>query len=217
RPPRKRLCWFALGPRYEVGESSTARPTEGRGVDYGFVSTLDAEERRRGIREVGVTELAELHEDDTHDLYALLEDAPEGRTRISQRVTIDSQWVDLLMEDMIAHQETILIVEEEAYASREAWAHAIGLSTLIQTHHQVHETRFLMQQAEMAALREIDRRRQAQMVETLRVMRDIRREMGDMQAELLALQEQQRRARQPASDARASDHQDAPRDVDSHI
>ncbi|GJT16941.1 hypothetical protein Tco_0875647 [Tanacetum coccineum] len=38
---------------YEVGESSTARPTRGRGVDYGFVSTLDAEERRRGIREVG--------------------------------------------------------------------------------------------------------------------------------------------------------------------
>ncbi|GJV35086.1 hypothetical protein Tco_1407563 [Tanacetum coccineum] len=28
-------------------------PTEGRGVDYGFVSTLDAEERRRGSREVG--------------------------------------------------------------------------------------------------------------------------------------------------------------------
>ncbi|GKE88154.1 hypothetical protein Tco_1565629 [Tanacetum coccineum] len=83
RPPRKRLCLFALGPRYEVGESSTTRPTEGRGADYGFVSTLDAEERRRGIREVGVTELAELHEHDTHDLYALLEDAQEGRTRIS--------------------------------------------------------------------------------------------------------------------------------------
>ncbi|GJY16972.1 hypothetical protein Tco_0387394 [Tanacetum coccineum] len=53
RPPRKRSCLFALGSRYEVGESSTARPTRGRGVDYGFVSTLDAEERRRGIREVG--------------------------------------------------------------------------------------------------------------------------------------------------------------------
>ncbi|GKD84986.1 hypothetical protein Tco_1356140 [Tanacetum coccineum] len=30
-----------------------------------------------------VTELAELHEHDTQDLYALLEDAQEGRTRIS--------------------------------------------------------------------------------------------------------------------------------------
>ncbi|GKE82474.1 hypothetical protein Tco_1552474, partial [Tanacetum coccineum] len=189
-------------------------------------STLDAEERRRGIREVGygirdawvdpvravpeiapmtigevntrVTDLAELHEHDTQDLYALLEDAQDSRT------------------------------QEEAYASREAWAHAIGLSqevhyelqthrekvyahesqlhahqtqlqlqgTLIQTQHYVHETRSQMQQAEMAELRETDRRRQAQMVETLRVMRDMRREMGDMQAELLALREQQRRARQ---------------------
>ncbi|GKA30032.1 hypothetical protein Tco_0716277 [Tanacetum coccineum] len=68
------------------------------------------------------------------------EDAQEGRTRISQRVSIDSQRVDLLMEDKIAHQETIQIVEEEAYASREAWAHAIGLSQAVyselQTHHE---------------------------------------------------------------------------------
>ncbi|GKF12911.1 hypothetical protein Tco_0050837, partial [Tanacetum coccineum] len=31
-----------------------------------------------------VTELADLHEHDTHDLYALLEDAQDGRSRISQ-------------------------------------------------------------------------------------------------------------------------------------
>nr|GEY68175.1 putative reverse transcriptase domain-containing protein [Tanacetum cinerariifolium] len=111
---------------------------------------------------------------------------------------------------MIAHQETIQIVEKEAYAAREAWAHLIGLSqavhsklqthrdhvyahefqlqtqlqlqsTLIQTQHQLHETRFQMQQTEIAELRETDRRRQAQMVETLRVMGDMRRDMGDIQ------------------------------------
>nr|GEX16936.1 putative reverse transcriptase domain-containing protein [Tanacetum cinerariifolium] len=54
--------------------------------------------------------------------------------------------------------------------------------TLIQTQHQVHETRFQMQQTEMAKLRETNRRRQAHMVEILRVMGDMRREMGDMQA-----------------------------------
>ncbi|GKC69320.1 hypothetical protein Tco_1115203, partial [Tanacetum coccineum] len=32
RPPRKRLCLFALGSRYEVRESSIVRPTRGRGV-----------------------------------------------------------------------------------------------------------------------------------------------------------------------------------------
>ncbi|GKD61508.1 hypothetical protein Tco_1299017 [Tanacetum coccineum] len=94
-------------------------------------SALDAKKRRRGSREVGygirdtwvdpaeavpeiapmtmeevntrVTELAELHVHDTQDLYALLEDAQYSRTRISQRVTMDSQRVNLLIEDRIAH------------------------------------------------------------------------------------------------------------------
>ena len=52
-PPRKRSCLLTLGSRYEVGESSTVRPTGGRGIDYGFASTVDAEMRRRGIDEVG--------------------------------------------------------------------------------------------------------------------------------------------------------------------
>ncbi|GJU03643.1 hypothetical protein Tco_1113981 [Tanacetum coccineum] len=162
---------------------------------------------------------------------------------------MDSQRVDLLMGDRMTLQETVWMVKEEAYASREAWAYSIGLSqvthqelqthrdhvyayethlqahqtqlqlqgTLIQTQHQVHETRFQMQQAELAALRETDRRRQAQMVETLRVIRDIRREMSNMQAELLAMREQQRRARQPGPKARIPDHQDASGDADSHI
>nr|GEV16330.1 putative reverse transcriptase domain-containing protein [Tanacetum cinerariifolium] len=137
-PSSKKSCLFALGPRYEVRESSTAGPTRCRGIDYGFVCTLDAEARRRGIREVWVTELAELHEHDTQDLYALLKDAQDSRTHISQRVTMDSQRVDLLMEDKIAHQKTILIVEEEAYASREAWAHSIGLSQAVHYKLQTH-------------------------------------------------------------------------------
>nr|GEX75723.1 hypothetical protein [Tanacetum cinerariifolium] len=138
-PPRKRLCLSTLGFRYEVRESSTARPTGGQGIDYGFVSTLDAEARRRGIGEVGVTKLAELHEHDTQDLYALFEDARDSRTRISQRVTVDSQRVDLLMKDKIAHQETIQIVEDKAYATREAWAHSIGLSRAVHSEHQTHK------------------------------------------------------------------------------
>ncbi|GJR84528.1 putative reverse transcriptase domain-containing protein [Tanacetum coccineum] len=53
QPTHKRLCLSTLGSRYEIRESSTARPTRGRGIDYGFVSTVDAEERRQGIRDVG--------------------------------------------------------------------------------------------------------------------------------------------------------------------
>ncbi|GJZ57765.1 hypothetical protein Tco_0613259 [Tanacetum coccineum] len=201
RPPRKRSCMFALGSRYEVGESSTARPT-GEAVPEIAPMTIGEVNTR-------VTEHAELHEHDTEDLYALLEDAQDSRTRISQRVTMDSQRVDLLMG------------EEEAYASREDWAHVIGLSQAVhyelQTdREQVHETRSHMQQAKMAELRETDRRRQAQIVETLRMMRDMRREMSNMHAELLTLRGQQR-ARQPGPDARILDDQDASRDADSYI
>ncbi|GKC67619.1 hypothetical protein Tco_1100217 [Tanacetum coccineum] len=52
-PPRKRSCLFAIGSRYEAGGSSTTRPTRGQGTDYGFVSTVDMEARRQGIRDVG--------------------------------------------------------------------------------------------------------------------------------------------------------------------
>ncbi|GKF69105.1 hypothetical protein Tco_0202162, partial [Tanacetum coccineum] len=44
QPPHKRLYLSTLGSRYEVVESSTARPTKGRVIDYGFVSTVDVEE-----------------------------------------------------------------------------------------------------------------------------------------------------------------------------
>ncbi|GKA04781.1 hypothetical protein Tco_0683901 [Tanacetum coccineum] len=84
--------------------------------------------------------------------------------------------------------------------------------------HSIHyELQTHREQAEMAELRETDRRRQKQIVKTLRVMRDMRQKMGDMQAELLALREQRRRARQPGPDVRVPDHQDASRDADSHI
>nr|GEY27717.1 hypothetical protein [Tanacetum cinerariifolium] len=113
--PLKRLCLSTLGSRYEIGESSTARSTGDPAEAVPKIAPMT-------VREVytRVTKLAELHEHDTQDLYALLEDDQDSKTRISQRVTMDSQQVDLFIEDMTAHQETILIVEEEAYAAREA-------------------------------------------------------------------------------------------------
>ncbi|GJY58516.1 hypothetical protein Tco_0458408 [Tanacetum coccineum] len=78
-PPRKRLCLSILGPR--ISE-----------VEYGIRDTwVDLAEAvpeiaSMTLEEVNtrVTELAELHEHDTQDLYALLKDSQEGRTRISQ-------------------------------------------------------------------------------------------------------------------------------------
>nr|GFC28910.1 hypothetical protein [Tanacetum cinerariifolium] len=54
-PPRKRLS-IALGPRYEVGESSSAaaaRPAGGFRADYGFVAAVDREIMRDPERDVG--------------------------------------------------------------------------------------------------------------------------------------------------------------------
>ncbi|GKE36134.1 hypothetical protein Tco_1455456 [Tanacetum coccineum] len=106
QPPHNRLRLSTLGSRYEIRESSTARPTRGQGTDYRFVSMVDAEERRQGVRDVRygirdtwvdpagavpeiasvtlgevstrVVELAEVHEHDIQDVYALLEDAQDG-------------------------------------------------------------------------------------------------------------------------------------------
>ncbi|GKD79182.1 hypothetical protein Tco_1341803, partial [Tanacetum coccineum] len=128
----------------------------------------------------------------------------DSRTRISQRVTVDSQRVNLLMGDRMTLSEIVLIVEEEAYSSREAWAHLIGLSQAVyhelQTHRDhvyAHETQIQAHQTHLQL--------QGTLIQT------------QHQAELLAMREQQRRARQPGPDVRVPDHQDASRDVDSHI
>nr|GEV01974.1 putative reverse transcriptase domain-containing protein [Tanacetum cinerariifolium] len=123
-PPRKRLCLYTLGSRYEIGESSNARPTRGRGIDYRFVSTLDAKERRRGIGEVG------------YGIRYTWVDPAEAVHEIAP-MTVGER-VDLHMKDRIAHQETILIVKEEAYAARKALAHLIGLSQAVHSELQTH-------------------------------------------------------------------------------
>nr|GEX94869.1 hypothetical protein [Tanacetum cinerariifolium] len=158
QPPRKRLCLSTLGFRDVVGESST----RGRGVDYRFTNTVEAEMRRRGIREVG---------------YGI------------RNTWIDSAEAVPEMTPTTLEKETVWIVGEEAYAAREAWAQLVGLnqtanhelqtlreqvyaqeyqlqahqaqlqlqSTLIQTQQQLHETHSQMQQTKMAGLRETDR------------------------------------------------------------
>nr|GEX79675.1 transposon Ty3-G Gag-Pol polyprotein [Tanacetum cinerariifolium] len=162
------------------------------------LSTLGSREVGYGIRDTWID-----------PAEAVLEMAP---TTLEKRVAMDSQRVDLLMGDRMTLQETLWIVEEEAYAVGEAWAQSIGLS---QTVH--HELQTLREQVEMAGLRETDRVQQSQIVETLRVMRDMRREMGNMQAELLALCGQPRRVGLLGGDIRVPNYQDAPRDADSHI
>nr|GEY19747.1 hypothetical protein [Tanacetum cinerariifolium] len=136
QPPRKRLCLATLGSRYEVGESFT----RGQGVDYGFADTVEAEMRHRGIRQVGYR-IKDTWIDPAEAVLKIASTTLEkdSRTRISQRVAIDSQRVDILMGDRMTLQETVWIVEEEVYAAREAWAQLVGLNQT--THHELQTLR----------------------------------------------------------------------------
>ncbi|GKE34122.1 hypothetical protein Tco_1453444 [Tanacetum coccineum] len=111
-PPCKRLCLTTPTSRYEVGGSTAAPiPTGGHIVDYGFIGTLEAETRRQRTEEVGygirdvwvdlkedveevapttlkgvnarVTELAVVQEQDTQDIYAMIEDTQDRQTQLS--------------------------------------------------------------------------------------------------------------------------------------
>ncbi|GKA07533.1 hypothetical protein Tco_0686757 [Tanacetum coccineum] len=137
-PLRKRLCLSTLGSRYEIRESSTARPTGGRGVDPAE-AVPEVAPITVGEVNTRVTKLAELHERNTQDLYALLEDAQDGRTRISQRVAMDSQRAHSIGLSQATHQE-LQTHRNHVYAHEtHIQAHQTQLQlqgTLIQTQHQ---------------------------------------------------------------------------------
>ncbi|GJS08925.1 hypothetical protein Tco_0365721 [Tanacetum coccineum] len=126
-PPRKRLCLTAPTSRYEVGESSTAtpRPTGGHRADYGFIGTMDAE-IRQAVEEVAPTTLKGIN------------------ARVTERV-------DRLVEDRQFHYKTARLLDQEALASREAWAHSLGLSSAVHYELQAYRTHTQMQDYRIAS------------------------------------------------------------------
>ncbi|GJZ12463.1 hypothetical protein Tco_0547693 [Tanacetum coccineum] len=142
-PPRKRLG-IALGPRYEVGESSSAAATRPAGslrVDYGFVATMDREIRRDPEREVryGITDSwdeivetlqgapvstdTELGRHMTTFETRVRQDTDEIYTRLddeqSQRQLLAGR-LNMLFRDRRAHAYIRHLMETEARMSREA-------------------------------------------------------------------------------------------------
>nr|GEZ42205.1 reverse transcriptase domain-containing protein [Tanacetum cinerariifolium] len=134
-PPRKRLD-IALGPRYEVGVSSSAaaaRPAGGLRADYGFVATMDREIVRDPEREVGYgitdswdeivetlqgapvsTDTETRVRQDTDEFYMRLDDEQTERQLLAGRL-------NMLFRDRRAHAYTRYLIETEARMSREAW------------------------------------------------------------------------------------------------
>nr|GFA45880.1 hypothetical protein [Tanacetum cinerariifolium] len=146
-PPRKRLC-IALGPRFEVGECSSA-PTGGFRADYGFVGTPDVEIRCDLDKEIGygvtnvwevpdeiaeeisATDVAELGQrmtdfvttvrQDTDEIYERLDDAQDDRLLMSGQL-------NSLHRDRRSLSHTARLIESEARASCEAWVQSIDAS-----------------------------------------------------------------------------------------
>ncbi|GJT30816.1 retrovirus-related pol polyprotein from transposon TNT 1-94 [Tanacetum coccineum] len=128
----------------EVGESSTAapRPAGGHGIDYGFIGTLDVETKCQRAAEVGYrirdTWVDPREEQDTQDIYAVIEDAQDGQTWIFQSV-------ETLIDDRQYHYETVRLLDQEALVSQEAWAHTRGLSSAVHYELQGYRTHAWMQ------------------------------------------------------------------------
>ncbi|GKF81883.1 hypothetical protein Tco_0240485, partial [Tanacetum coccineum] len=90
-----------------------------------------------------VTKLATVQEQDTHDVYAVIEDTRDKQTQLFKRV-------DGLVEDRQFHYETARLLDREALVSREAWAHSIGLSSTIHYELQAYRTHTQMQDYHIA-------------------------------------------------------------------
>nr|GFB14441.1 hypothetical protein [Tanacetum cinerariifolium] len=71
-----------------------------------------------------VTELVAVQEQDTQDIYGVIEDTQGRQTEIFQRV-------EALVDDSQYHYETGRLVDQEAIVFREAWAHSIELSSAV--------------------------------------------------------------------------------------
>ncbi|GJZ27528.1 hypothetical protein Tco_0571781 [Tanacetum coccineum] len=185
-------------PRYEVGESSstpTARPTGGFRADYGFVGTLDDEIRRDPERYVGygiadtwdemvedmqgtpaTTHVARLSQrmtdfvttvrQDIDEIYVRLDDAHDKRLLMSGQL-------NMLGRDRHAHARIARLMETEARLSRKAWVQSIDASDTARSEVRALRTTVLAQQTEITRLRAADRTRQAQLVETLTLLRTL--------------------------------------------
>nr|GFB82087.1 hypothetical protein [Tanacetum cinerariifolium] len=119
-PPQKRLSIVHfLG--YEAGEKAEIRRRRAEDIGYGIRGTwidprdVAEEEALTTLEGVNtrVTELVAVQEQDTQDIYGVMEDTQGRQTEIFQRV-------EALVDDSQYHYETGRLVDQEARCSREA-------------------------------------------------------------------------------------------------
>ncbi|GKC42742.1 hypothetical protein Tco_1060464, partial [Tanacetum coccineum] len=216
----------------ESSVAAAARLIGGRWADYGFVDTVDAKISRRRADKVGygirdawvdprdaaeevalttlegvntrVTKLAAVQEQDTQDIYDVIEDTQGKQTQIYQRV-------GTLVDDSQYHYKTARLLDQEALVSQEAWGRSMEVSYMARS--QIMALRSIvmsqqtvisqlqaadrrsptvtsemlqadhMRQAEIVALRTFDRTRQEQLVQTLTLMQSLQGQVTALQGQ----------------------------------
>nr|GFB26109.1 hypothetical protein [Tanacetum cinerariifolium] len=168
-PPQKRLG-IALGPKYEVRESSSAaaRLAGGLRANYDFVATMDIKIMRDPERVSIDTELGGYMREfetrvrqDTDEIYMRLDDEQTERQLLAGRL-------NMLFRDRRAHAYTRHLMETEARMSREAWVRSTYASDLVRGEVMSLRTTVLGQMTEIRELHAADRRRQTMISELLR-------------------------------------------------
>ncbi|GJV31747.1 hypothetical protein Tco_1392147 [Tanacetum coccineum] len=185
----------------------------GYGIRDSWVDPRDAAEEvalttLKGVN-TRVTELAAVQEQDTQDIYGVIEDTQGRQTQIYQRV-------ETLVDDSQYHYETARLLDQEALVSQEAWGRSIEVSYMARSEimalhsivmsqqtvisqlqasdlrSQIVTSEMLqadhMRQAEIAALRTFDHTRQEQLVQTLTLMQSLQGQVTNLHGQVTALQ-----------------------------
>ncbi|GKB89232.1 hypothetical protein Tco_0961504 [Tanacetum coccineum] len=219
-PPRKRLG-IALGPAYEVGESSSTaaatRPAGGLRTDYGFVATMDREiswitdswdeivETLQGVLVSTDTELGRHMiafktkvRQDTDEIYTRLDDEQSGQHLLAGRP-------NMLFRDRRTYARTARLMETEARLSREAWGRSMDASDLARAEVMSLCTIVLGQQAQIRELQSAVCRRQTMITEMLAVNHRRQKQLTEalklikrLQTQMTEFERQQGPAKGPA-------------------
>ncbi|GJY08688.1 hypothetical protein Tco_0375742 [Tanacetum coccineum] len=170
---RKRLG-IALGPRYEVGESSsapTARPPGGFRADYGFVATMDREIMRDLERDVGYGITDTWDEMLVDMLGAPATDETELGRRMTNFVTTvrhDTYEIYVRLDDKQTKRQLMAGRLNMLYRDRRA----------VITELQAADYR---RQAAIKELLAADHKRQAQFIEALKLLKRLQTQMTEFE------------------------------------
>ncbi|GJU02482.1 putative reverse transcriptase domain-containing protein [Tanacetum coccineum] len=111
-----------------------------------------------------VTELTAIQEQDTQDIYAMIEDTQDRQTQIYQSV-------GTLVDDSQYHYETARLLDQEALVSREAWKHSI-------------EAADRKSQVVTLEMLHVDYQRQVQLTKALELLKGLQTQMAEFQRQL---------------------------------